>query len=609
MRKAKMERLFLLIVDLSRIGSVFILIFLCFHRLFQKLPKVFSYCIWVLIFFKLIFPFTLDSKYAVLPATIKPTIRQEVIPKQVNEPNVDNIVVPTEKPVTQIPRPEKRISLLTILAFIWILGVMSLCVYSYCIYIRIKRKLKSSYLFHDAIYISDYIAIPFVCGFLHPKIYVPDSLQGEESVEYVIAHEQVHIQRKDHMMKPITFVIACIHWFNPLVWIAYAMLSKDIEMACDEKVIQTMNGAKRKAYASALLTMSTNQSFDIHPLAFNGGSIKARIRNIKGYKKSKRWIYVVLIFLVTTLGVCMLVNQPTKQESENEVIKENWKGRLSDYKNTFSENEANTKAVFAMLDFQDATYVASTFVEGGQDKVEVSMTIQLASDKTVSSILDVSKFKDNLLHNSIVLFYLQNDLTSISYQLQMQDKMYYIHSVRENIKDDMPETIAQDITSKDNYETFLNTKLTNVDLFANELQLYDKIAPFIPISYREQMNFTYIPGANWGSVDDKGEVKYRADMNVADGTLQYRFKYYDVPSNTMKTPINRKEAQIVVDDFIHTFAPETKNITLVHSPESENHVTDSGKIEIWKAILGDKVYQISVDLVYGFIIEADIPTS
>jgi len=200
---------------------------------------------------------------------------------------------------------------MALLSLIWIAGIVALLAYSVFSYLKIKRRLLTATLVQDNVYVSDQIGTAFVCGFLHPKIFIPVGV-GEADLPYILEHERTHIRRKDHLLKPIAFLALILHWFNPLMWLSFALMSRDMEMSCDESVLQRMSQDARRGYSGSLLSLSVKRSgiFAANPLAFGESHVKARIHNVLNYKKPAFWVMVLAVIALVVSIVAFSTNPP-----------------------------------------------------------------------------------------------------------------------------------------------------------------------------------------------------------------------------------------------------------------------------------------------------------
>lgn len=312
-----MEQIFLKLVNLSINASWSILAVILLRLLLKKAPKWMSCFLWIVVGIRLIFPFSLESSFSLLPSAeaIPPTILSDSSPAINSGINIVNSTV--NPMLSQLFTPEIGASAnpLQVFAFIvssiWIAGIIIMLLYAAVSYLRLKYKLRSSTPMYDNIRQSDMIACPFVFGIIRPTIYLPYQLE-ESNLDFIIAHEQTHIKRLDHWLKPIAFFLLTVYWFNPLVWIAYICLCRDIELACDEKVVKDMKSEERKAYSKALVLSSTNHHMIVScPLAFGEVGVKERVKNVMHYKKPSFWIVLAAVAVCIITAVCFLTSPKT----------------------------------------------------------------------------------------------------------------------------------------------------------------------------------------------------------------------------------------------------------------------------------------------------------
>ncbi|MGB4432959.1 MAG: M56 family metallopeptidase, partial [Bacillota bacterium] len=201
------------------------------------------------------------------------------------------------------------------LSRVWLVGATAVLGYGIYSYFRLKRSLTFATLVEGNIYEADTISSPFVLGLLSPKIYIPVTVQGEER-EYVLKHEEYHIKRMDHIVKALYFLALAIHWFNPIVWISFSLMTKDMEMSCDEMVLSRWGKDIRADYSTCLLNMSINQRF-ASPLAFGENNTKSRIKNVAGYRKPSSWLMIISLLVVVSVIIVLAVNPKKPISYEN----------------------------------------------------------------------------------------------------------------------------------------------------------------------------------------------------------------------------------------------------------------------------------------------------
>lgn len=314
-----MTRLFSTILNMS-ITASYIALAIIFVRLFlKKAPKIFSYSLWAVVFFRLICPFSFESKLSLMkPQEEIATKANKIInhtPITNNINNLDTTVIEKAVPVPKATVSSSEV-IMNIISIIWIIGVASLLIYSIISYVKLKRKLATATIVKDNIYETDRIKTPFVLGFIKPKIYIPNFINNDE-LDYILKHEQTHIKRFDYIVKPIAFFIVIIHWFNPVMWLSYYLMVKDLELSCDESVMKKYSEDIRSNYSNSLLSLSVKQSGLLTPLAFGENNSKSRIKNVLSYKKPTLWIIIVGVVVVAVVWIGFLTNPKTVAISDN----------------------------------------------------------------------------------------------------------------------------------------------------------------------------------------------------------------------------------------------------------------------------------------------------
>ena len=317
--------------NMSIAASVVIVFVLAARLLLKKAPKVFSYALWSVVLFRLLCPFSIPTGFSLLALTDAPirqtaahtTQVQYVQPDLVHTefPQVDLPVPGVSQAVNQaLPQGEEQLvadpleAPVALLTLGWMAGMALMAVYSVLSMLRLRRRLVEAVPLRDNIYLADHIASPFVLGVLRPKIYLPSTLSAEEQ-KYIILHEQYHIKRLDHLVKLLAFLALCIHWFNPLVWLSFFLAQKDMEMSCDEAVLQTLGAHIRADYSASLLSLSTGRRVvGGTPLAFGEGNAKGRIQNLLTWNKPRKWV-VALAALVCVAVVASCGTSPRERST------------------------------------------------------------------------------------------------------------------------------------------------------------------------------------------------------------------------------------------------------------------------------------------------------
>ena len=314
--------------NMSLTASVAIVLVILLRLLLKKAPKVISYALWGVVLFRLLCPVSIGSNFSVYnlfdaPAQESGTITSviEYVPSNIVHTEYPSVALPVPGISDAINEalPQGREQLvadpleapMSITTYIWMIGVLVMAIYSIVSYVRLRRKLSVVVPLRDNIFIADDIKSPFVVGLFRPKIYLPCNL-GDKEQEYIILHEQHHIKRLDHVMKALAFLALAIHWFNPLVWVAFVLASKDMEMSCDEAVIRKVDGDVRADYSASLLTLATGRRIIAGtPLAFGEGDTKGRINNLSKWKKPAVWVVLIAVVACAVLAVTVLTNPIT----------------------------------------------------------------------------------------------------------------------------------------------------------------------------------------------------------------------------------------------------------------------------------------------------------
>ena len=316
-----MSELFLEIVNRSIAASWIVIAVLVLRLCLKKTPKWVNVLLWGIVAVRLIFPFSIESALSLIPSaeTVSPSIMMEQTPSvQTGVPALDQVINPVIDHSLS-PAPGASANPLQIwipvLTVIWLLGVAALFLYSAVSYRRLRRRVCEAVILRDNIYQIENVCSPFVLGIIRPKIYLPYHMDKRE-MDHVIAHEQTHIRRRDHWWKPLGFLLLTVHWFNPLLWLGYILLCRDIELACDEKVIREMGSEQRADYTQALVSCSVSRrSIAACPLAFGGGGIKERGKSVMNYKKPAFWIVLASAVVCAVAAVCFLTDPKTERSS------------------------------------------------------------------------------------------------------------------------------------------------------------------------------------------------------------------------------------------------------------------------------------------------------
>lgn len=319
------------LLNMSLTASVAIVLVILLRLLLKKAPKVISYALWGVVLFRLLCPVSVGSSFSLYNLFDAPTEGSGTVTSVIEY--VPSNIVHTEYPSVALPVPgisnainetlpqgEEQLRAdplegpIFIATYVWMAGVLAMVIYSIVSYVRLRSKLSVVVPLRDNIFIADDIKSPFVVGLFRPKIYLPCNL-GDKEQEYIILHEQHHIKRLDHVTKALAFLALAIHWFNPLVWVAFILASKDMEMSCDEAVIRKVGGDVRADYSASLLTLATGRRIIAGtPLAFGEGDTKGRINNLSKWKKPAVWVVLLAVVACVILAIGLLTNPAAERE-------------------------------------------------------------------------------------------------------------------------------------------------------------------------------------------------------------------------------------------------------------------------------------------------------
>lgn len=296
-----MDAIFLKILNMSIASSFLILPVIILRLVFKKAPKWIRCVMWSMVGAKLIVPFSFESKLSLIPNAQKLSDTSQSSTSYISS---NAVQASSLTPATQ----SNNADILSIVGIMWIIGVVAMLIYMILSFLKIRKTTRESIHIGDNIWICDHIRSPFVLGFINPKIYLLSSMTEDET-KYVVAHEKAHLKRMDNIWKPLGFVLLCVHWFNPLCWIAYWLFNKDIELACDENVIKTLDSKGKKAYSTALLSCSADRHIlSACPLAFGENNVKQRIKSVLSYKKPTVYVITVSITVCVVTAILFMTN-------------------------------------------------------------------------------------------------------------------------------------------------------------------------------------------------------------------------------------------------------------------------------------------------------------
>lgn len=358
-----MDDVFLKLVNLSISASWLILAVLVLRVVLKKAPKWVMPLLWGVVALRLVCPFSIESALSLIPSA--ETIPSEIVtetrePVLYEQATLDIATNPTLPSAAEVPvgvsRQQAQVDF-NIYSVLWLAGMAALLVHALVSAGKLKRKLATAILLRDHIYESEFVDSPFVFGVVKPNIYLPMHMD-EGTAAHVIAHERAHLARRDHWWKVLGYLMLALHWFNPLVWVAYILFCRDIELACDEKVVKGLDGAARADYSQALLSCAApKRAVAACPLAFGEGNIKTRVKSALHYKKPAFWVAAAAVLAVVIVAVCFLTNPRSDINAETllgtsrgEITRISVKMEEADSGEEYRMSTEEIKTVLSLLD-------------------------------------------------------------------------------------------------------------------------------------------------------------------------------------------------------------------------------------------------------------------
>ena len=405
-----MDLLFVKVFNISIMASWLIIAVVLLRAVSGKLPKWVRGFLWLLVGIRLLMPFNIESPLSVLPWADTIVYEKETDNTSSNSPEqisaavvFDENVMPalSDKPAGAFSAPKSRLfkdfNLLKVISVIWIFGACFLTCYGLVSYIRLKRSVSDAVRFKENIYRTEKIASPFVLGLIKPRIYLPFGLSKEEEF-MVLRHEEAHIKRKDHLVKPLGFILLSIYWFNPLIWVAFILMCRDIELACDEKVINEIGFHNKKTYSAVLLELSApGRVIAACPVAFGEHIVSERIKNVLKMKRTGKILLALAIVICVVTGVVFLTNPPGNKAYADSGSEEQMTVAVSDndeatVKTDISENESE-----AGVPSQDPAEVNETDNGSDENEENTAEPVVKNEDKEVAYLWPLPEEKRGLI--------------------------------------------------------------------------------------------------------------------------------------------------------------------------------------------------------------------
>ena len=317
-----MSGIFLKLLNLSISASWLVLVVLALRLVLKRAPKWVDVLLWGMVALRLMLPFSIESALSLIPSaeTLSPEVVQfDPAPTITSGVEfIDNAVNPSlSESFAAAPLASVNpLYVWTYLAgWVWLIGLAAMLAYALVSYLRLRRRVSASIPLRENIYVCDEVPSPFILGIVHPRIYLPSALD-EAQRGSVLSHERAHLARRDHWWKPLGYALLAVYWFNPLLWLAYTLLCRDIELACDERVLRGMDAGQVKDYSSALLACSVpRRMLAACPLAFGEVGVGARVKNALRYKKPAFWVVAASVAVCVVVAVCFLTNPRTDTDA------------------------------------------------------------------------------------------------------------------------------------------------------------------------------------------------------------------------------------------------------------------------------------------------------
>ena len=355
-----MAAVFLKLLNLSISASWLVLAVLVLRLVSKRSPKWMNVLLWGIVALRLVLPFSVESALSLIPSaeTVSPAVVQfDPAPTITSGVSIiDNAVNPSlSEHFAAVPTMSVNPLYVwtEIAGWVWLIGLGAMLLYALVSYLRLRRRVSVSLPVQDHIYLCDAISSPFILGVVKPHIYLPSGLD-EVQRQNVLSHEQAHLARRDHWWKPLGFALLAVYWFNPVLWLAYALLCRDIELACDERVIRTMDESAVKTYSTVLLACSMPRKAVITcPLAFGEVGVKERVKNALHYKKPAFWVVAASVAVCVVVAVCFLTNPPTDTDAAGLI---GFHRERVTYADVTDENGAQPSNVQLTAEETDAVY-------------------------------------------------------------------------------------------------------------------------------------------------------------------------------------------------------------------------------------------------------------
>jgi beta-lactamase regulating signal transducer with metallopeptidase domain len=457
------QNLFVDVVNMSITASYVIILVLIARLFLKRAPRIFSYCLWIVVLFRLVCPFSFSSAFSFLQMAGANPGKLEYIPSNIEmmaQPQINtginsvNAAVNSSLPAaTPFASANPMQIILSVLTVIWIVGIVSLLLYSVIAYLRLKYRVRTAMLVEDNLWESEEISSPFVLGMIKPKIYLPIGLNDMQRF-HIQKHEETHIRRRDYLIKPIAFLTLCIHWFNPLVWISFILMSKDMEMSCDERVLKELGTDAKKDYSTSLLSLAANRRIIIAgPLAFGESNVKARIKNVLNYRQPAFWMVIAAAIAVVCVGVGLISNPQSASTGESDSIQE-----IYQYRTPYLGDNSNVVHIADRLPVPKT--LTRTKVRLFTDKAPYMVEINYKTTPTVREAFVKPDNQTIFDQNAVLMFALIGNTESVKFVLNDGQQDLSIERTRAWANGKMAKNVWESASTIEKF-TALNGDLMN----------------------------------------------------------------------------------------------------------------------------------------------------
>lgn len=544
-----MTELFITVLNMSITASYIALAVIAIRLLFRKAPKIFSYVLWLAVLIRLICPFSFSSSFSLL-GFIKPVVQthtgtMEYVPSNIGSmpnPSVDvgtdminhaaNTSLPPATPMASVNPMQ---ILMEIAGIIWVAGIVILLIYCAVSYFKLINRVKTAILVKDNIFETDRINTPFLCGFIKPKIYIPVGMSHNE-LSYIFEHEQTHIQRLDYLVKPFAFLVLVVHWFNPLMWLSFSLMSKDMEMSCDESVIKKMGNEVKGSYSNSLLNLSVKRSGLIlgSPLAFGESNIKSRIKNVLNYKKPAFWVIILAIAATASLIVAFTANPKHEQTAPGTYSGLTIETLLLN-KTSYVGNNSKVVALIDTLPLPEGIVRNSVKLQTSDKPygIKILFDMNKASDIMVDGAISSYAF----YRNSILLFSLIDNVDVINCNItnkagKYNGAIYDFTFTREEVEKLIGEDVRHYSENADTIKSLID-KMINISIDATAAAQQEENARIE--KYLETIVSSPKESSNHNDYIKAHRTEYESILKMGDGALNYLLKQFEKSgSNDLK---------------------------------------------------------------------------